>query len=360
MSSFVRNGLPLLGGATVLVLALVWLSGGCREKIAPIEEATVPQGGVAAPGRTAPVREEITDVVEDASGTLASERHTTVSSKILARIEQIPVRAGAEVREGDLLVRLDGRDLQARARAAREEVRAARAAVELALSEKTRVEALYAADAATRQQLDRASTQREVTAADLEGAEQRLRDSEIGLSYAEIRSPVSGRVIDRLAEPGDTAAPGAPLLRIYDPGRLRLEAPIRESIATRLAPGQSLRVSVGAVGVVVDGEIDEIVPYAEPGARTFLVKIRLPSDPRLYAGMFGRVAVPAGQRTLRTVPATALNRIGQLEYVLVLRGEDPAERRLVTTGPTDAEGRIEVLSGLVPGEVVILGDADRS
>jgi RND family efflux transporter MFP subunit len=213
---------------------------------------------------------------------------------------------------------------------------------------------MYASNVASKRDLDRTNAALRMAQAELERARQNFADTEVGVSYAEIRSPVAGRVIDRLAEPGDTAAPGAPLLRIYDPGAMRLEAPVREGLATRLTSGQPIRVHVEAVDLVLEGQIDEIVPAAEPGARTFLVKVRLPRDPRLFSGMFGRMAVPAGEERRLVMPAAAVERIGQLEYVTVLEEDGTPARRLVTTGPTTGDGQIEVLSGLSVGETVLL------
>jgi multidrug efflux pump subunit AcrA (membrane-fusion protein) len=165
---------------------------------------------------------------------------------------------------------------------------------------------------------------------------------------------VNGRVVDRLAEPGDTAVPGAPLLRIYDPGVLRLEVPVRESLAVTLSPGNALHIEIPALDTTMDGKIDEIVPFAEPGARTLLVKIGLPRDPRLYAGMYGRVEIPAGSLKRLWIPPAAVEQVGQLQFVQVVTKDDRLERRLVTTGETDAAGRLEVLSGLAAGERVLL------
>ena len=321
MSKLLRPVLQVVVGGTVLLAAVIWLSGGFGEQIAAPDDRPPEGGSPVASGDTVAVQEVWATVYEQASGTIASARHTTISSKILARIDEILVHAGSEVARDDVVVRLDGRDLEARLRAMREEVTAARAALQLAGSERERVDKLFASDVATRQQVDRARAQFQVATAELERARQRLKDAQVALSHAEIRSPVAGRVVDRLAEPGDTAAPGAPLLRIYDPGALRLEAPVRESLATRLASGQLLSVEVPAISAALMGEIDEIVPHAEPGARTFLVKVRLPEDARLYAGMFGRVEIPAGEGSWLSVDERAVERIGQLEYVSVV-GED--------------------------------------
>jgi RND family efflux transporter MFP subunit len=275
-----------------------------------------------------------------------------VAARILARIEEVRVRAGSEVKAGDVLVVLDARDLEARVGETGEALRAARARLELARAEKGRVDELIAAGVATRARLDQVTSELRVASAELDRLEQSRSEAETALSHTQIRSPVDGRVVDRLAEPGDTTVPGQPLLRIYDPSVLRVEAPVRESLAVRLQVGDPLRVEVPAVGDAFAGVIDEIVPFAEPGARTLLVKVRLPADARLFAGLFARVAIPAGRIERLAVDAGAVERVGQLEFATVVRGDGAFERRLVTTGAGLEGGRVEVLSGLAAGDRV--------
>jgi RND family efflux transporter MFP subunit len=353
MNELIRKSLQALLGGAVLVGAVIWLSGGCSERIGP-EDRIRDHASLPAEATILEVEQERALVFESASGTLYSARHATISSKILARIEAISVRAGDEIAEGAWVVRLDGRDLEARLRAAREAVASATAARELAEAERTRITGLFELKVASRRQLDQAVAAQQMAAADLERALQGVADAEVGTSHAEIRSPVAGRVIDRLAEPGDTAAPGAPLLRVYDPGAMRLEAPVREALAIRLAPDQTLTVHIESLGLSLEGWIDEIVPAAEPGARTFLVKVRLPRDKRLFSGMFGRVEIPAGEGVRLRVAGAAIERIGQLEYATVVDSEGVPHRRMVTTGAALGEGHVEVLSGLAAGERVAL------
>lgn len=355
MTPVARRAVEGGAGALVVLLAVAWLSGSCGDRIPPGEGERAIRH---APPDARRARVEAIDapVTEQVSGTLASARQTTVSSKILARIASVAVNAGSVVSEGDLLVRLDARDLDAREREAEEGLRGARARLALARSELARIEQLFASDVASRQQLDRARSAFAVARAEVQAAEERAGEAGVARSYAEIRAPVTGRVVDRLAEPGDTAAPGVPLLRLYDPSALRLEAPVRETLAVRLDPGQTLSVHVEALARSFEGTIDEIVPFAEPGARTLLVKVRLPPDPDLVAGIFGRLEVPAGERRRLLAPRDAVSRTGQLEFATVVGPDDVLERRLVTTGPERGD-TVEILSGLSAGESVLLRGA---
>jgi RND family efflux transporter MFP subunit len=293
------------------------------------------------------------EATEWAAGEVASERHTVVSARVLARIEEVRVTAGSRVEQGDVLVVLDARDLKAGVGEADEALRAAQARLELARSESERVQALFEKGVASKRQLDQATSELRAAEASVRGLDEARDQSRAMFSFAEIRAPVGGRVVDRLAEPGDTATPGTPLLRIYDPTLLRVEVPVRESLAVHLRVGQPLEVEIPALGESLEGVIGEIVPLAEPGARTLLIKVRLHKvDERLMAGLYARVAIPAGQRRRLLVPSGAVQEIGQLSYVEVATEAGGRERRLITTGRKEPDGRIEILSGLQPAEAV--------
>lgn len=340
-------------GFAAMVLAIMWMSGFFGHKIPagyrPVAAPTAPPGAA-----TATVTEETVPVVEEAAGTVQAERKTGVSARILATIREITVRAGDEVRRGDVLVRLDDRDLQARALEARRAAEAAEAAHRSRQADYERAQRLKAQGIISQGEFDQAEAAFRVASAELERAREALRGAEIALTYAEITAPVSGRVVDRFADPGDTAVPGKPLLALYDPTALRIEVPVRESLAVGLRVGDALQVRMGLDGPELRGVVDEIVPQAEAGSRTFLVKVGLPRGENVYTGMFGRLLIPAGQRTRLLVPRAAVGQVGQLAFVSVVGANRQVQRRLVTLGPALGDDRIEVLSGLRPGEVVLL------
>ncbi|MCF8129593.1 MAG: efflux RND transporter periplasmic adaptor subunit, partial [Deltaproteobacteria bacterium] len=141
------------------------------------------------------------------------------------------------------------------------------------------------------------------------------------------------------------------LLILQTRGVLRLEALVPEGFIDRIKMGAILKVVVKAVKKSLSGPVTEIVPAADPTTRSFLVKVDLPETEGLYPGMFGRLLVPVGEISVVWVPATAIERVGQLEMVRVKSGEEWA-RFYVTTGRV-FDSRVEVLSGLEGGEVVV-------
>ncbi|NNE23413.1 MAG: efflux RND transporter periplasmic adaptor subunit [Rhizobiales bacterium] len=348
-----KTGRLISGAAAMIAIlaSIAWLSGWFGSKIEPGIRDAEPRSSTAN-GTTVTVRRTMQPVVEWASGTVESTHRTSIAARILARVEAIEVNAGDLIATGDVLVRLDSRALEARVQQARQARNAAQARLDLAQVELGRVDDLLKKGVATRQRFDQASSELRVANAEADRLSRVLEEAEAALSYALIVAPASGRVIDRLAEPGDTVAPGQTILRLYDPASLRVEVPVRETLAVNLKLGDPLSIAISAINETTTGTIAEIVPYAEPGARTLLVKIQLPQNQRLFAGMFARVGIPAGTRARLQIPARAVERVGQLEFVHVV--DDG--RRLVTIGETVDPDSVEVLSGLREDEQLLVTD----
>jgi len=350
--------LPVVAGLVVLVLVIAALAGMFSEK--------TPPGRVETPGRTLGNRQtdqihEITKpYVEEAVGTLRAARRTFISAKILAQIQEVTVSAGDEVTEGKVLVRLSGGELHTRLKQANQALLAGQANLGEAQSAYRRLEQLRrrSPGAVSQEEFDKAVARLDIAAAEEVRLKQAVEEAKVMLSYAEIPAPKSGRIVQRLAEPGDTARPGEPLLELYDPRSLRLEAPVMERLAVRLKVGDPLRVRIEAHDRELDGTIAEIVPQAAAGSRSFLVKVSLPNPGDLHEGMFGRLYIPAGQRKYLCLATAAVRTVGQLDFVDVVRDDDEQtlERRLVKLGRIGMPGRVEVLSGLKAGERVMIHD----
>jgi multidrug efflux pump subunit AcrA (membrane-fusion protein) len=101
-------------------------------------------------------------------------------------------------------------------------------------------------------------------------------------------------------------------------------------------------------------QMEEIIPYADPKTRTFLVKASLPEMEGLYPGMYGKLLIPFKTTEVVLIPPGAIRRIGQLELVNVKKG-DIWEKRYIKTGKTH-EGLVEVLSGLCGNEMLMIGE----
>ena len=196
--------------------------------------------------------------------------------------------------------------------------------------------------------------------AELERARQVLEEARIVEAYATVRAPLSGRVIDKKVNAGDTVSPGQMLVTMYDPSHMQMVACVRESLALRLKVGEQVPARLDTLGYDCHSTVSEIVPEAQAESRSFHVKVTVPCPPNVYSGMFGRILIPLEDEDLLVVPAAAVRRVGQLDEVDVV-ADAVLSRRAVQLGRTLDEG-LEVLSGLKEGEKVVLqkGAPERS
>ncbi len=204
----------------------------------------------------------------------------------------------------------------------------------------------------------RAGLQETRTAIDSSRAGEAVAAADVGvaatnLDYGVLRAPFAGVVTQKLAQVGEMAGPGQPLLKIQDVHQLRLEVAVPEDLLGRLRLGQSLPIAVDALGGTVTGVVRQLVPSSDPKSHSFTAKLRI-SNPgnRLIPGMYGRLSLSKGIKKRLVLPAATLVRHGQLESVFLAR-DGHAELRLVKTRPLDKQ-RMEVLTGLEGDEAVIL------
>jgi RND family efflux transporter MFP subunit len=212
-----------------------------------------------------------------------------------------------------------------------------------------RFDSLFGRGAATRAELDAALSRARV-------AEAAVNEARAMLGHSEIAAPFDGVVARKLADVGDLAVPGRPLVEIEDPTALRVEADVGESLIDGIEVGQELEVRVPGLAAPLRATVTEVAPTADRASRTFVVKADLPRTPGLRAGTFARVAVTVAQADTLRVPAEALVVRGQLEFVFVAN-DGKAELRLVKTGKSYG-AEVELLAGVSAGErVVVSGTA---
>ena len=277
---------------------------------------------------------------EEVVGTVRSKQRAVVEAKVSGRVLEYTATPGAMVKAGDLLARLDVQEIQAK-------VDQARAMLDQAKRDFDRQKQLIASNATTRQEFD-------ATEARVKIGTGAVSEAETMMSYAKVTAPFDGVVTRKLADVGDLAMPGKPLLEIEAPTSLRFEADLPEAILDHVKLGEKMPVRLAKV---IEGTVSEISPVADPVSRTFNVKLDLPPTEGLRTGQFGRVSVPVAEVKLLLVPQNAVLKRGQMELVFVAQN-GKAALRLVKTGKV-LEGRIEVLSGLEEGEQVIVSETAK-
>lgn len=334
----VRPYLKFILFAVVLVGFMAWASGATKAKVEPgtvpfTRGVDLPEGAETVSVSAGPV-EDLVDIV----GTVASEEQIHTSSRLSAYVKQVHVAAGQNVKQDDLLVTLDDREVN-------EELAVAEAQLNQAETEFARTKVLSERAAATTQALIAAESAYNAARAQVDRVK-------VMRTYTELRSPIDGVITDTRIEAGDLANPGQVLLSVYSPRALRLEVAVPVRLASRVSMGLDVDLTFDSPFRRLTGRVTEIVGEIDPASRTRLVKVHI-NDPGadLLPGTFGRLWIRDEARTGIRIPSSAMYRIGQLELVQVVEG-DRGIRRLVRTAPAE-DDQLEVLAGLAEGEIVL-------
>ena len=348
--------------------ALAALTGCSREtKVAASAPETV-RGLYVIRVQQSPVSD-----IFQATGTVHSWRTAPVASQVMANIVSVNVREGDSVRRGQIFITMDASQYRASAdrgqaalEAAEHEIASAQSDLDLAKSDYKRLEYLYKKDIISARDYDQAKAKVDSTAARLdlaranrEQAAAALKQDQVLLSYTNVVAPFDGVITERRVDPGALATPGLPLLTVEESGHYRLEVTLDERDLKYARLGDSIPVSLDAVGgPPLSGKVVQIVPAADPASRSFVVKLDLPADPGLRSGLFGRAAFSRGEKQAIAVPSSAVTDRGQLQSVYVLNDDNIATLRYVILGVA-TNGQVEVLSGLTPNETIVAKPAGR-
>ncbi|MBM3873446.1 MAG: efflux RND transporter periplasmic adaptor subunit [Verrucomicrobia bacterium] len=367
------------------LLTWVLLAGGlaltgCSRSTGP-SRAGESDAGTADAGRPvvrisiATVRVSEEPLPTEVVGTVRPAERALVAPKLMGAIESLPVTLGQRVAAGEVLARISAAEILAR-------VTQARAQLNLAQRDLDRERSLLTQGASTADLVRSLEDRATMTVA-------MVREAEVMLGYAEIRAPFTGVVVRKMAQTGDFASPGFPLLELEGTSDFQIEANLPESLAARLSVGSAIPAVAPSSGASFSAVLTELSPSADAAARTVPVKLSVPAGTAVRSGEFVRLSVPGPVVRRLSVPAAAVSVLGQMERVFVLAtapagtgsgAAAPAEAsarsgrdlgaatsasdtaaagpratlRLVRTGVALPEGFVEILAGLEVGERVVL------
>lgn len=334
-----------------LVLLLFWVRGGFHSRVGggttllPAEKA----------GSIRTVKAEAIRSAGDVtvSGTVSSRETARVASRILGYVIELNVDAGSKVKKGDVLLRVDTKEMAERESQARAALESTEADLVKARNDFERFKILFEKESIAKKDYDDALARYETAQAAEKRARAALDEAGTLLSYGNVTAPFDGIVAERSVNVGDLASPGRPLMTVYMPSTLELVAAAGEQYAGFLRPGAPARLEVQSAGVKQDSAIREMVPQRDERTRTITVKAPFAEAPGLGPGLYGTLTFQTTSSEVIVVPRAALKVVGQLETVKVLE-KGAVKVRYVKTGRTIAGERIEILSGVNPGDEVVV------
>lgn len=285
-------------------------------------------------------------------GVVEAVQQATVAPQVPGRILQVLVDAGATVKQGQVLMRLEARE-------ANEAVAGATAQYINAKANYERTQRLVQQKFLSQAALDKAK-------ADLDAAAAGRGSANAGQSHATITAPISGVVAQRLAEQGEMATPGRPLFTIYAPGGLRVTVNLPQQITekmkdqsknTLLQAGQ-IKLELTETKQWLSPASVQLLPAANAATHTTPLRVNLPNSTNLAPGSFARVHLPVGSSNKASVPQTAVVQRSEMTAVYVLNANNYPMLRQVRLGEKSGS-EVEVLAGLSEGEKVC-NDANQA
>ena len=333
-----------LGMTGCLLLASLTMFSSCTPEEAKKSQQTAPQLPTLQvqveplEQVTAPSRLEVV-------GTLEAIERASISSRIPGQIIELPVVLGSRVSQGDLLVKISAGEISAKVLQAEAQLSQARRNL----------------DRESKLQKQGASTEETVKsltdAARI--AEAAFKEARTMLDYTEITAPFSGTVTKKIANIGDLASPGMVLLTIENGEALQVLAQVPESLLLSVNQGDKVPIRIPAASLIIEGEVAEVAPAANPLSRTAPVKINIPSSPDLRVGQFARIGLNGKEEKTILVKREAVLSKGQMDMVFIHDVTTTTARmRLVKTGAVHGS-QVEILSGLEPGEQIVVSAVER-
>lgn len=295
------------------------------------------------------------------SGSLSPLVQTTVKSKVAGEVLTLTVREGQEVKQGDVLARIETRYIKATLDTQVATLQKARADLALAKLNRDNSDAMLKEHFISQNAYDSAASAYEADLATMKAAEAQVALAQLSLDDAVVRAPISGTVVSRLVQPGERVEIDGSIVGLVDLSQMEFQALAPASEIPGVKVGQIAHFKVSGFGDrIFDGRVERINPMTEQGSRSITVYLSVPNpDGALKGGMFGQgMLVLDKNAPAPTIPAAAVRSEAGLPYVLVF-AEGKLYKRSITPGLTSEDGgSVEVRDGLKPGEQVLLAKLD--
>ena len=302
-----------------------------------------------------------------ASGYVVAQREASVSSKGTGVLEYLGVVEGDKVKKGQIIARLDDRDIVAQLDEAKSSLELYKAQLKEIENNYNREKELFSRGLSSQQSLDQAETAYKSLLANIDIADARIRAAEVALENMIIRAPFDGTVLTKNAEVGEIVAPfgasttsRAAVVTIADMNSLMVETDVSESNIEKIKQDLDCEIVLDAnPGKSYQGYVFKIVPTADRSKATVLVKVGFKSyDNRVLPEMSAKVSflsekskVEEEQIPVLTAPLTAVEDLDGKKIVYVV-ADDKAVQKEISTGRLFGN-YVEIISGLEEGEKII-------
>ena len=296
------------------------------------------------------------------SGALRAVNQAVVKAKLAGEVREVMVREGEAVQLGQVLVKMDTADYEARLAQARGALAAAQAQLDIAKQARDNNKTLLDKTFISKNAYDNSSNQYAIAAANVDSAKGALEVAQKALADTVIRAPISGLISSRTVQPGEKISADNRLLDVVDLRLLEMEAPVPTQDIAKIKLGQTVQLKIEGVTGAVVGKVSRINPATTTGSRSIMAYIQVANaegaegNGQLRAGMFGEAQLVVEKKSdVLSVPQAAVRYDAGLSMVYVIE-QNVLQQKLVTLGMQgEANGVavVEVLSGLLKDSKVV-------
>lgn len=360
-----KRWIPWLAAAAVVVL----VGGGTWRAMAARQQQQKALAQAASQRAEAPMQLAASELLAvqrhslvlgvPVSGSLRATESAMVKARVAGELQGLTVREGDSVRAGQVLARIEATESQARLRQAQQQADAAKAQVDINQRTVTNNQALV-------NQGFISATALVTSQASLESAQSTYRAALAAADVAKkslddtvLRSPITGQVSQRLAQPGERMPVDGRVLEIVDLSRLELEALLSPADSLSVRVGQKARLQIEGSAEPVVATVARINPSAQAGSRTVPVYLAIEQNrgaPALRQGLFVQGLLDTGRADVLAVPLDAVRTDKPAPYIQAVQGGKVAYLPVKTGARAVVDGQTLVaIEGAPEGAAVVSG-----
>ena len=291
------------------------------------------------------------------AGSLRAVNSAVLKARVAGELQGLTVREGDTVKVGQLIARVDATESQARLRQAQQQADSARSQIDIAQRQYDNNKALVDQGFISKSALDTSLNNLQGAQANHKAATASVDVAKKALDDTLLRSPLSGIVSLRLAQPGERVGIDARVIEIVDLSRLELEATLSAGDSMDVRVGQPALLQVEGSARPVAARVARINPSAQAGSRSVLAYLSIEDGSGLRQGLFAQGTIGTGQASVLAVPLTAVRTDKPLPYVQVVQDDRVVHKSVQTGARGEADNETMVaVQGVAPGALVIKGN----
>lgn len=290
------------------------------------------------------------------SGALKAINSAVIKARVAGELQGLTVREGDRVQAGQVMARVDATEYLARVKQAQEQADSAKAQIDIAQRQYDNNRALVDQGFISKTALDTSSSNLLAAQANHKAALATVDVAKKSLDDTVLRSPISGLVAQRLAQPGERVAIDARVVEVVDLSRLELEASMSATDSLSVRVGQTATLQIEGASQPVAARVVRINPSAQTGSRSVLAYLAIEQTAGLRQGLFAQGTLGTGRSASLTVPLSAVRTDKPAPYVQVVDNGQVVHRdvELGARGEADNQAMVSV-KGLAENTVVISG-----